>query len=139
MLAGEEFERTLLRLVAGLHQALVRLLARRRLLAAHDLAALVADQILARQATLGVVGRAVEDLGLAADRTAATRLIRRGSRGNVYTGLRGLVGAHRSVHGFLTEQQIFFSRGQGASASTARRNHVVLQPVLHLRLDRFWI
>lgn len=136
MLAGEEFERTLLRLVAGLHQALVRLLARRRLLAAHDLAALVADQILARQATLGVVGRAVEDLGLAADRTAATRLIRRGT---IYTGLRGLVHAHSSVHGFLTEQQIFFGDGQGDSASTARRNDSVLQPFLHLRFHRFWI
>ncbi len=52
---------------AELAQAAERLLARRGLLAAHDLAALVAEQILAGQATLGVVGRAVVDLGLATD------------------------------------------------------------------------
>jgi hypothetical protein len=67
-LLGEEFEGTLLRDVAEFPQPAERLLARRRLLLAHDLAPLVLHQILAGQATLGVVGRTVEHLRLAADR-----------------------------------------------------------------------
>ena len=52
---------------AELAQAAERLLAGGGLLAAYDLAALIAEQILAGQTALGVVGRAVVDLGLAAD------------------------------------------------------------------------
>jgi hypothetical protein len=81
VLAREELEGALLRLEASLYQAAVRLLAGLRLLAAYNLATLVLHQILARQTTLGVVGRAVEDLGLGADRhhmaaTDHTRLVR---------------------------------------------------------------
>ena len=72
MLAGEELEVALLRRKAELAQATERLLAGRSLLTADDLPPLVADQILAGQATLGVVGRAVVDLGLAADTHHAT-------------------------------------------------------------------
>ena len=67
-LLGEELEGALLGDVAELAQPAERLLARRRLLLAHDLAPLVLHQILAGQAALGVVGRAVENLRLAADR-----------------------------------------------------------------------
>ena len=81
MFAGKELEGALLRLVAGLHKAAVRALAGLRLLAAHDLAALVLHQILTSQTTLGVVSRSVENLGLAAHRhhmttTDHTRLVR---------------------------------------------------------------
>ena len=76
MFAGKQFELTLFRLVAGGHKALVGSLARGGLLSAYDLAALVADKILASQATLGVVGRAVKYLGLAADGAGTASLWR---------------------------------------------------------------
>ena len=91
-LLGEELEGALLGDVAELAQAAERLLTRRRLLLAHNLAPLVLDQILARQATLGVVGRAVENLRLATDRGhAATRhrLVCRVIRRRVVRGVHG--------------------------------------------------
>lgn len=138
MLAGEQLELTLLRLVAGGGQALVRLLAGRGLLTAHDLAALVAGQFLARQTTLGVVRRAVENLRLAADRhhvatTDHTRLVR--VVGGVINGV--VVGC--VVHPFLPEQQIFFRGGQGPPIITLGGNNSMFQPVLDLRRNRFWI
>ena len=66
-LLGEQLESALLGDVAELPQAAKRLLARRGLLLAHNLPPLVLHQILARQATLRVVGRAVVHLRLAAD------------------------------------------------------------------------
>jgi len=69
---GEELERTLLRLVTGLYQTRVGLLARLGLLAAYDLAALILDQILAGQSALRVLRRTVEYLCLRADREHTT-------------------------------------------------------------------
>jgi hypothetical protein len=128
VLAGEQLEAALLGCIAQFPQAAERLLACGGLLAAHNLAALVLQQVLARQTTLGVVGRAVEHLRLAANRhhvatTDHTRLVL-------------VVGC--VVHPFLTKQQIFFRGGQWA-AGTLGRNDTVLQPVLDLRRYRFWI
>lgn len=71
-LLREQLERTLLRLVAGLDEAAVGLLARRRLLAAHNLATLVLNEILAGQTALCVLGCTVENLRLRADREHTT-------------------------------------------------------------------
>ena len=68
LLLREELECALLGLVARLDEAAVRLLAGRGLLAAHDLATLVLDEILACKPALGVLRRAVEYLRLRANR-----------------------------------------------------------------------
>ena len=68
VLLREELECALLGLVARLDEAAVRLLAGRGLLAAHDLATLVLDKILACKPTLGVLCRTVEYLRLRANR-----------------------------------------------------------------------
>ena len=125
MLLREQLEGALLRDVAELPQAAERLLARRGLLLAHNLAPLVLDQILARQATLRVVGRAVENLRLAADRGHLSA-----NHGFVLCG----------VHLFLPEEQIFFNGGQRpALCFVLCRRHRVFKPVLDLRQDRAWI
>jgi hypothetical protein len=65
-LLAEELERTLLRLVASLHQVLQRLLAERMLTLGDD-AALVLHQVLLHQAAGRVTSRAVPHLRLGAD------------------------------------------------------------------------
>jgi hypothetical protein len=78
-LLAEQLKSPLLRLVARLHQFLERLLAERVLLLGHN-AALVLHQVLLRQATDGVVGRAVPHLRLAAHHAAALAAHHRLSR-----------------------------------------------------------
>lgn len=63
----EQPERTLLGLVALAGQVLQGLLAGEHLAAAHNAAVLVLHQILLGQTTGGVLGRAVENLGLGAN------------------------------------------------------------------------
>lgn len=122
-LLGEEPELTLGGLEARLSQASESLLARLRLLAAHNPPALIADQILARQTTRRVLGGAVKDHRLGAHRAHTT------------TDHTGLVSIVRSVIHFLTEQQIFFRGGQGPAGLPAW-NDLVLQPVLDVGKDR---
>lgn len=64
----EQLERALLRLVARLHKVLKSALARRVLLARYDAPLLRLNEVLARQATARVLGRAMVDLGLCANR-----------------------------------------------------------------------
>lgn len=125
---------------AELAQAAERLLAGRGLLAAHDLAALIAEQILAGQAALGVVGRAVVDLGLAADahHAAADRWITSAIRTRGRWRHNGFWVFVSVVH-FLSEQQIFFRGCQWAGTGSPRRNHRPFQPRLNLFGDRTWI
>ena len=66
-LLGEELEDALLGLVAERLQALERLLARLHLLAAHDVSALVEEEIRLGQAARSALGGAVEDLRLGSD------------------------------------------------------------------------
>ena len=67
-LLAEQSKLSLLGLEAGLVQALQGLLARRMLLAADNAPLLRLHEILARQATARVLGRAVENLRLCSDR-----------------------------------------------------------------------
>jgi hypothetical protein len=71
----EQLEGTLARLVALAGQELQGLLARRHLLAAHNTAVLVLDEVLLGQATGRVLRRAVEHLGLRANRGDIRHLI----------------------------------------------------------------
>ena len=71
----EQLERTLLGNIALLLQELDRLEARRVLLLAHDTALAGLHEVLLREATGGVLGRAVEDLGLRAHRDLRTTLL----------------------------------------------------------------
>lgn len=63
----EQPEGTLLRLVALAGQVLQGLAAGEHLAAAHDAAVLVLDEVLLLEATGGVLGAAVENLGLGAN------------------------------------------------------------------------
>lgn len=71
----EQPERTLLRLVALAGQVLQGLLARQHLTAAHNAAVLVLDEVLLCQATGGVLGGTVENLGLGANSDHLRHLI----------------------------------------------------------------
>lgn len=113
MLAGEEFELPLLRLVTGGGQALVRLLAGGGLFATHDLTALIAQQVLASQTALCVVRGSVEHLRLAANRhhvSASDHTV-------LSVSVSGCV-----VHPFLSEQQIFFRGGQSPTLLFSRND-----------------
>ena len=68
VLLAKKLERALLRLEARLNQALQRLLARRVLLAANNAPLLRLHEVLAREPTARVLGRAVKDLCLRANR-----------------------------------------------------------------------
>ena len=71
----EQLERALLGNIALLLQELDRLEARRVLLLAHDAALAGLHEILLGKATGGVLGRAVEHLGLRAHRDLRTTLL----------------------------------------------------------------
>jgi hypothetical protein len=71
----EQLERPLLRLVSRLRQTLQGLLARRVLLLGHDATLLGLHQVLARQATAGLLRRAVPHLRLRAHRLHATTIL----------------------------------------------------------------
>lgn len=91
----EELECSLLGDIALLLKNLDRLEARRVLLLAHNTALASLHEILLLKPTGGVLGRAVEDLGLRAHRDLCTTLLsiltRRG-RGRVVR--KGVVGVH---------------------------------------------
>lgn len=75
LLLLEQLERALLGDIALLLQELDRLEARRVLLLAHNAALARLHEILLLQPTGGVLGRAVEDLGLGAHRDLRTTLL----------------------------------------------------------------
>lgn len=113
---AEEFERTLLRLEAGINQMLNSFLARRVGFAAHD-TALVKHKILPLKTTGRVLCRAVPNTAAAADRHHAAHLRKRSDiltgrvvrRFDVGTVLRvlhrvlGILGVHhtKKVHVFI--------------------------------------
>jgi hypothetical protein len=104
----EELECTLLGLVTGLCEVLQSLLAGGAGLAAYDASALVHEQVGLCQATAGVLGCAVEDLGACArcDHTTG-----HGGSSVVAACVLAASAAHVlacSRHLFLTEEHIFF-------------------------------
>ena len=92
----EQLERALLGDIALLLQDLDRLEARRVLLLAHNAALARLHEILLLQPTGGVLGRAVEDLGLGAHRDLRTTLLSILTRVAVATVVRkrGAVAVH---------------------------------------------
>lgn len=121
----EELECTLLGLVTGLCEVLQRLLAGSAGLAANDASTLVHEQVGLCQATAGVLGCAVEDLGActSCDHTAGHR----GSDGGVvFACVFAASAAHVlacSGHLFLTKEHIFFKPGRLHIGRLFGRNH----------------
>ncbi len=90
----EQLERALLGDIALLLQNLDRLEARRVLLLAHNAALARLHQILLREPTGGVLGRAVEDLGLGAHGDLCATLLSILTRVGVATVVRKRVRVH---------------------------------------------
>jgi hypothetical protein len=108
----EELECTLLGLVTGLCEVLQRLFAGGTGLAAYNASALVHEQVRLAQATAGVLGCSVEDLGACAHCDHAT-----GHRGGDIVTKCVLAAVAARVlacggHLFLTKEHIFFKPGR---------------------------
>ena len=119
----EELECTLLGLVTGLCEVLQSLLASGAGLAAHNATALVHEQVGLCQATAGVLGCAVEDLGACArcGHTAGHR-----GSGIITACVLAAVAAHVlacSGHLFLTKEHIFFKPSRFHIIRCFGRNH----------------
>ncbi len=127
----EELECALLGLVTGLDQMLQRLLASSTGLAAHNASALVHEQVGLCQATAGVLGCAVENLGTCAHSDHTT-----GHRGGgvVAACILAAVAAHVlacSRHLFLTKEHIFFKPRRLHIRRFLGRNYCSLQPLFN--------